>query len=227
MGENSPQSCSFQRARTPQQRQQRQDMILAATRALLEKDGLSALTLNGIARKVGLAKSNVLRYFGSREAILLRITTEEYRLWLGEVEDALISIDEGGAQAIHEAASILAAITVKRPLLCPLLHDLSATFEHNVTVEEIIEFKRDILLLLNRLADALERVCGPFSEAGRKMIIPLIHAAMTQTWEGAHPAPALVAAAQQEPSIPLRQGQQEHYLRLALTIILGGLRRRD
>lgn len=59
------------------QRDQRRERILAITRESLVERRVAELSLHEIARRVGLAKSNVLRYFGSRETILLTITEQE------------------------------------------------------------------------------------------------------------------------------------------------------
>ena len=66
---------SFRRAHTDEQRKIRSEVILDTTRRMLATTRVPDLSLNAIAREVGLAKSNVLRYFHSREAILLSLLT--------------------------------------------------------------------------------------------------------------------------------------------------------
>src|ERR1700678_1277514 len=61
----------FQRARRPAQIEQRKDAILHAALVLFQKRGLDEVSLNDIALEVGLAKSNIYRYFESREHIYL------------------------------------------------------------------------------------------------------------------------------------------------------------
>lgn len=76
----------FRRARSEAQREQRRAAILATAAAMLA-DGvlIGDLSLNELARRVGLAKSNVLRYFESREAVLLTLLDREYGAWLDAV----------------------------------------------------------------------------------------------------------------------------------------------
>ena len=62
---------TFQRARSDEQRAIRRQTILDTAAAMLEDMPVSELSLNELSRRVGLAKSNVLRYFDSREAVLL------------------------------------------------------------------------------------------------------------------------------------------------------------
>jgi AcrR family transcriptional regulator len=64
---------AFQRARSAEQREARRRTILDTAAAMLEEMPVSEVSLNELSRRVGLAKSNVLRYFESREEILLEL----------------------------------------------------------------------------------------------------------------------------------------------------------
>ncbi|MFF5095577.1 MULTISPECIES: helix-turn-helix domain-containing protein [Actinosynnema] len=72
---------TFQRARNEEQRTQRRQQILEATAAMLAETPVARLSLNELSRRVGLAKPNVLRYFDSRETILLHLLDAEARNW--------------------------------------------------------------------------------------------------------------------------------------------------
>src|SRR5437763_86428 len=61
----------FQRARSEEQREARRQAILAAAAAMLTEMPVADVTLNELSRRSGLAKSNVLRYFESRGAVVL------------------------------------------------------------------------------------------------------------------------------------------------------------
>src|SRR2546423_11038304 len=50
---------------------------------------VAELSLNELSRRVGLAKSNVLRYFESREAVLLELLDNAWRDWLARPTPAL------------------------------------------------------------------------------------------------------------------------------------------
>ncbi len=60
----------FQRARRPEE--VRRQQILTAARTLLAERGVSELSLNELARRSGVSKPNVYRYFESREDVLLQ-----------------------------------------------------------------------------------------------------------------------------------------------------------
>jgi AcrR family transcriptional regulator len=74
-------TADFQRARSEEQRENRRQAILDTAAAMLEEMSVGALSLNELSRRVGLAKSNVLRCFESREAILLALLDRDWREW--------------------------------------------------------------------------------------------------------------------------------------------------
>ena len=80
---------SFKRARSEEQRTQRRRMILDTTAAMLAEMPVAHVSLNELSRRVGLAKSNVLRYFESREAVLLELLDAASQEWLEQLHDAL------------------------------------------------------------------------------------------------------------------------------------------
>src|SRR6202451_4812423 len=87
----------FQRARSEEQREARRRAILGAATAMLAEMPVAEVTLNELSRRVGLAKSNVLRYFESREAVLLELLDSAWQEWLTALEAGLDGA--GGAAA--------------------------------------------------------------------------------------------------------------------------------
>src|ERR1700722_16045215 len=80
---------TFQRARSEEQREVRRRAILEAAAAMLAEMPVAQVTLNELSRRVGLAKSNVLRYFESREAVLLELLDSAWQEWLTALEAGL------------------------------------------------------------------------------------------------------------------------------------------
>ena len=77
----------FQRARSEEQREARRRAILDAAAAMLAEMPVSEVTLNELSRRASLAKSNVLRYFESREAVLLELLDSAWQDWLTRSEE--------------------------------------------------------------------------------------------------------------------------------------------
>ena len=86
---------TFQRARTEEQREIRRQAILDVASAMLDEMPVAAVTLNELSRRVGLAKPNVLRYFESREAVLLELLSHYLQEWLTDLAAELATgVDE-------------------------------------------------------------------------------------------------------------------------------------
>src|SRR5579863_3920251 len=89
--------AGFQRARSEQQREMRRRAILDAATAMLAEMPVAEITLNELSRRTGLAKSNVLRYFESREAVLLELLDSMLQGWLADLAAELGATVDVGA----------------------------------------------------------------------------------------------------------------------------------
>src|SRR6201996_5682362 len=125
---------TFQRARRPEQREVRRQAILDAAAAMLVDDPSSEISLREISRRVGLATSNVLRYFDSREAIFLELLARESTSWLDAMEHELDQLEPStGVGACERVAAIWAGTLAERPTLCGIWRRMSRVLERNVT----------------------------------------------------------------------------------------------
>ncbi len=88
----------FQRARSEEQRAARRQAILGTAAAMLAEMPVAQVTLNELSRRAGLAKSNVLRYFESREAVLLELLDSAWQDWLAQLDEELASAVEAGGR---------------------------------------------------------------------------------------------------------------------------------
>src|SRR6201999_4425324 len=103
------------------------------------------LSLNELSRRVGLAKSNVLRYFESREAVLLDLLAHAAGEFLTEIAEALpANVDRSAPKAsrVRAVAVGLATAFATHPMLCALLSAQAGVLEHNVSTEVAIRYKR-------------------------------------------------------------------------------------
>jgi AcrR family transcriptional regulator len=137
-------ATTFQRARSDEQRALRSKAILDAAAAMLQEMPVADISLNELSRRVGLAKSNVLRYFDSREAVLLELLAGSFREWLAHLAAELPTAVRRRAGFKRRAEQLATAITeslVERPVLCDLMSAQAAVLEHNVSVEAITRYK--------------------------------------------------------------------------------------
>ncbi|WP_250006454.1 TetR/AcrR family transcriptional regulator [Actinoplanes sp. M2I2] len=128
--------ASFQRARRPEQKDQRREMILAAARRLADDAGVARVSLGDIAAAVGLAKSNVLRYFGTREEIYLQLAMRDGADW---AEAAITGLRP--ASGFAAVAAVLADTFADRPRYCDLTTHAETMLEQNVSVEALRVYK--------------------------------------------------------------------------------------
>ncbi|HWD78120.1 MAG TPA: TetR/AcrR family transcriptional regulator, partial [Kribbella sp.] len=83
---------NFKRARSAEQRAERRRAILATAATMLAEMPVADVSLNELSRRVGLAKSNVLNYFDSREAVLLELSGSELTAWVQDMSAALSGV---------------------------------------------------------------------------------------------------------------------------------------
>jgi AcrR family transcriptional regulator len=148
--------ASFQRARRPEQMAARRTAIMAVARAMLAEKAVVDISLRELSDRVGLAKSNVLRYFDSREAIFLEVLDEEFAIWLADLETRLGRPRTRKANYASEVrvATAMAESIVERTLLCELLGSMAGVLERNISTG----FARDFKVRATANTDALAQL---------------------------------------------------------------------
>ena len=156
----------YQRARSAEHKEERREAILAAARALATERSVREVSLGDIARRVGLAKSNVLRYFESREDVYLQLVTREWAGWLADANERLERADTPAAVATALAGSI-----ADRPLFCDLMSQVASVLEHNVSGEIARAYKARSIALVDELGRSVAaRVPGLAPADGREVV---------------------------------------------------------
>jgi AcrR family transcriptional regulator len=216
---------SFQRARTEEQREIRRRAILDVASAMLDEMPVAAVTLNELSRRVGLAKPNVLRYFESREAVLLELLDQLLREWLTDLAGEL-AVGVGEALPMAEravaVAEILSRSLADRVVLCDLFGAQGSVLEHNVSVEVVARYKRASLERLTTLTALIRKHLPEMGENAT------LFSLQTMLVAGALPAystppPSLQAAYQAEPDLARFHLELGDYLKLSLTATLLGV----
>src|SRR5256885_11674789 len=152
-------SAGFQRARRPEQIEARRTAILATARELLAERPVADISLRQLSGRVGLAKSNVLRYFDSREAIFLEVLDAAWTDWLDELERALDDPEPDLAREERVAGTIAKSLAERRSL-CELISAMAPVLERNISLEFARSFKRRSAANVERLG-ALGRTRVP------------------------------------------------------------------
>jgi AcrR family transcriptional regulator len=218
---------TFQRARSEEQRETRRRAILDTAAAMLHEMPVAEVSLNELSRRVGLAKSNVLRYFESREAVLLDLLDDFMRSWLAELPAELSVIDP--RLPVGERAELLADVLSRslaaRTVLCDLFGAQGGVLEHNVSVEVVLRHKRAALVSLRTMVDLVRHHVPELGDGAQHVCL------LTMIMAGALPAycapPAsLVAAYEADPTLAEFHLDLRDSLRLTITTgIMGALPR--
>ncbi|MGB1220023.1 MAG: TetR family transcriptional regulator, partial [Alcanivoracaceae bacterium] len=207
----------FTRARRPEEIAQRREEIVAAAATLLDDQPLDAISLNAIARQVGLAKSAVYRYFESREAIFLKILERDWRDWMDEADYALIAFK--GSNDVAGVAAALTGATVKQPRLCTLVSALASVLERNLSEAAVLAFKQDSLQLAMRLVNSLHAALPAIAAHRLVEFLNPALALIAGLWPLCHPSETVrkvMARPEFAPFQPDFEGQLQRTLRTTL-----------
>ncbi|MEV8214056.1 TetR family transcriptional regulator [Leifsonia sp. NPDC077715] len=207
-------STAFSRARSEEQRAARAAAILEAADAMLRETTVGEISLNELSRRVGLAKSNVLRYFPSREAILLQLLDRETRAWLDDIE----------SRSSEPLTDAIAAAAAARPVFCDLTASASGVLERNVSGEVAADYKRASLASSDRLA----RLAGfdGLESPGGLIFVGAVMLAIGGIWASSQPTEGMRAAYAQHPELRPFRIQFETAVRELVATTLAGLEAR-
>ena len=194
----------FQRARSEEQREARRQAILGTAAAMLAEMPVADVTLNELSRRAGLAKSNVLRYFESREAVLLELLDAAWQGWLVQLDRELADGVDPAAPVMVRSGQLAAAIAASlagRPTLCDLVGAQAAVLERNVSPDVAARYKRASLAGITALGALILR-CVP--ELGEQDAVKLAGVTILTTgalWPHTQPSAAMLAAYDADPEL--------------------------
>ncbi|MCG5219799.1 TetR family transcriptional regulator [Streptosporangium soli] len=210
---------AFRRARRPEHKQQRREAILTAARELALRSGVRNVSLGGVATTVGLAKSNVVRYFGTREEIYLELAAEGWREWADAVT---VRLREATAPA--EVIDALTQTLAARPLFCDLLSHTATNLEHNISVPAARAFKRTVMGVVTELGAQITKAHPDLTgdEGGELLVAAIGMAGML--YPVANPSSALAELYAQDPDLAAACLPFEPTMKRNLTVVAAGLK---
>ncbi|GAB3947400.1 TetR/AcrR family transcriptional regulator [Kribbella albertanoniae] len=216
---------TFQRARSEEQRAVRRQAILATAAEMLTELPVNDVSLNELSRRVGLAKSNVLKYFESREAVLLELSATELTSWVDDLAAGIAAVPPAAplAERAERLVDVLVSTISARPVLCDLISSQASVLERNISAETALAFKRSAALAYERMIELVTIALPEIGREGAMRFIPPASMLAGAVWTHAHPTPALLAAFEADPCLaPLRM-EFEPTLREQLTTLLTGV----
>jgi len=214
----------FQRARRPEQKRLREAAILEAAQRLAVRDGVRNVSLGDIGTAVGMHKTALLRYFGTREEIYLRIATDAWQEWSTALSAELGALAPGDVTGI---ATAVATSLETRPLLCDLFTHAPLNLERNVSLTAVLAFKVGAVASVKVLTEAVRHVLPELTtDDGAELLVGVTTLA-AGLWQLSQPSPTVAKLYVDHPAMALTAIEFVPAVkRLTETLVLGLLAKR-
>lgn len=212
---------NWQRARTDENKNERKEAIYKAAFALFKKNGFDKVSFNGIASEAGFTKSNMYRYFSSKEEIFLNIFADLFEQWVEDCISRLQQLKQD--EEAHIFAETYVASLMSHQEFLDLTPLLFISLERNSSYEQLLVFKRQSKNLLFSIVMEISRVYPDIQDERAFKLLTLCHAATTSYWSARYQNEALKKIYQQDEFKEMTPNF-EHDLTGAIEVIVHGLK---
>ena len=161
------------RARSPEQKQERMEAIMAAADHLFQKQPYHQITMGTIAEALGWSRSNLYKYAATQEEIFLALHSAKNRAWFEDLERTL----ENAPLPASEFAQLWAEATERHADFLRYQEILISIIESNVTLERLTQFKRDFTTMLTPIVDLLMCQCDTDEKTATDLYLTLLYQA--------------------------------------------------
>ncbi len=212
---------NWQRARTDEKKNERKEAIYQAAFTLFKKNGYDKVSFNGIAVEAGFTKSNMYRYFSSKDDIFLNVFADLFEQWVDDFSQQLQVIEQEVAAKIF--ANIWLNSLLSQPKLLDLMPILFTSLERNSSFEQLLEFKRLSMNLLYRLTLDITRIYPDIEGEKAFKLLTLSYAATANSWAATMQSEALTKVYQLDEFQALKPDFEKD-LTTSIEIIIQGLK---
>ena len=129
----------IKRARTPEQKSDRRDTILATAKVLFMETGYEGFSMGVLSKRAGVAKGTLYLYFGTKEEVLLSLYSQEFQRFCHK-----IIVGTSPSVSDTEFVSHLYETSVSDPIFLALHARLGTVIEQNISVGALITSKRNM-----------------------------------------------------------------------------------
>ncbi len=179
---------SYSRATSPEQKREREETILTAARTLFLRGDYESAGLNAIAREAGFTKSNVYRYFQSREEIFLHIFGDVSRAWAAGLQSALAELRRGAAP--ERFAEAYTQETARHTVFLDLAPFAKVSLERNSSEENLRAFYASSQAAFAPVFGEFTRIYPEISMTDWANLSLHCYYLATGLWAGSQPGPA-------------------------------------
>jgi AcrR family transcriptional regulator len=160
-----------QRARRPEQKEERRQAILdAALRLWLEDRIHGEFTMSRLAEQAGVAKGTLYLYFATKEELFLALLEDMFVSWCDAVTRELRSL--AGRGDARRVARVLARTLADREPLTRLFPQLASVLELGMNKQKAVEFKQSVCARADQMQEAVARALPDLpTEGGHKVLL--------------------------------------------------------
>lgn len=212
---------NWQRARTEDKKNERKQAIYDAAFTLFKNKGYENVSFNGIASEAGFTKSNMYRYFSSKEEIFLSVFTELFKKWTEDCIDRLKQLEQD--EPANNFAKIYVNSLISHPHFLTLTPLMFISLEQNSSYEQLVIFKRQAKNLLFGIAMEISRIYPEFTGEKAFKYLNLSHAATTNYWAANTQSEALQKIYEQDEFKDLKPDFEKD-LTTSIEVIIHGLK---
>lgn len=212
---------NWQRARTDEKKNERKQAIYNAAFTLFKKNGYDKVSFNGIALEAGFTKSNMYRYFSSKDEIFLNVFADLFSQWTDGFSQQLQRLEQGSSAKAF--ADVWLNSMLSQPKLLDLMPILFTSLERNSSFEQLLAFKRLAMNLLYRLTLDITKIYPEIEGEKAFKLLNLSYAATTNAWTANTQSDALKKLYQLEEFRALKP-DFETDLTTSIEIIIHGLK---
>ena len=212
---------NWQRARTDEKRNERKEAIYTAALTLFKKSGYNKVSFNGIAAEASFTKSNMYRYFSSKEEIFLNVFADLFESWVNEYSKQLQTLEQD--VQVETFAYVWFNSMLSHPRLLDLMPILFVSLERNSSFEQLLKFKRLAMNLLYSTTLDISRIYPEIAGEKAFKFLTLSYAATANYWAATMQSDALKKIYQLDEFQALKPDFEKD-LTTSIEIIIRGLR---
>ncbi|MBQ4848105.1 TetR/AcrR family transcriptional regulator [Pseudoalteromonas sp. MMG005] len=212
---------NWKRARTDERKNERKEAIYDAAYTLFKAKGYDKVSFNGIASEAGFTKSNMYRYFSSKEEIFLNVFASLFEQWFDNYCARLQKLKEN--ECVDNFTEAWVGSFSEHPKLMDLMPILFSSLEKNSSYEQLQAFKRLSKNLLYRITLEISRIYPSVQGEKAFKFLNLGYAATVNCWTANSQSEALKKLYEDEEFKDLKPNF-EYDLSESITIVIRGLK---
>lgn len=142
------------RARSDEQREERRRSILNRAEILFREKGYEGVSLKGIAAGLKMERTNIYRYFKTREEIFLTLFSRDLKNWVTVLENSSPKPNPSPDDFAHWLTDSL----LDQTELLGLIPQLALSLESNSSYEVLLRFKQDLVRITEGVGAVIQGI---------------------------------------------------------------------